>query len=66
MSETTTYGDLPPALNATGLEDNALATSQEGIVLAFVCGSAACPGRWLSPIYNQYATLAPQERPPKK
>jgi hypothetical protein len=58
--------DRMPLLKSAGLEDNAMSTAQEGVVLPLVCGSAACPAKWISPIYSQFATVAPQERPAKK
>lgn len=66
MSSQSDSNSMMPQLRTAGIEDNSVATAQEGVVVTFVCGEAACPGRWISPIYNQYATPAPQERPSKK
>jgi hypothetical protein len=42
------------------------ATNQEGIVLPWFAGEGKFALKWLSPPYNQFTRLVPQERPGKK
>lgn len=49
-----------------GLDENTMADSQEAVAVDYVAGSRPVAVSWISPIYNQRAQEAPQEKRGKK
>lgn len=56
----------PVADTTTGLEEEEIARAQEGVPIPYMAGTRKIALRWITPIYNQKAVLAPQTRPSKK
>ena len=55
-----------PELNDANTEADEFSTNQEAVSISWFCGERKLALRWISPIYNQLAKEAPQERPGKK
>ena len=48
----------------TSAED--YATNQEAVPLPWFCGEQKIALHWISPVYNQFTKVAPNDRPGKK
>lgn len=55
-----------PELNDANTEADEFSTNQEAVSIPWFCGERKLALRWISPIYDQSAKEAPQERPGKK
>lgn len=49
-----------------GVDENSQSSAQEGTPVPYVAGSYVVAAKWISPIYNQRAQEAPQEKRGKK
>ena len=55
-----------PELNDANTVADEFSTNQEAVSSPWFCGERKLALRWISPVYNQFAQEAPQERPGKK
>ena len=53
-------------VEVAGIDEDAQATAQESIPVPYAAGENISSARWISPIYNQFARIAPEEARGKK
>lgn len=66
MSKGISPDTTPDDTDATALEDESLATAQEGVPVPLFAGEVKVAGRFWSPIYGQRSQQAKTDRPAGK
>lgn len=60
------YGGDKIQVEVAGVDEDAQATAQESTPVPYAVGENISAARWISPIYNQFARIAPEEARGKK
>lgn len=58
--------DMKIPVQVAGVDEDAQATAQESTPVPVAVGENISAARWISPIYNQFARIAPEEARGKK